>query len=151
MATVIRGDDNFDSADAGKVLQVVEAQAQSSSFQASMSFADVTGTSISITPSSSSSKILIMWNAGGMGDATNNSIRFKIFRDSTEVRSIPRYGYSGAQWDACPIAIQYLDAPATTAAVTYKLQCATENNGDFRINDTPSTDSMVVIAMEIGG
>ena len=137
----------------GKVLQVVEAQAQSSTTNPSTSYADVNGTSISITPSSTSSRILIMWNCGGMGSGNNHSIRFKVFRGSTVVRYISRYGYSSPSsgWDSIPISIQYLDSPSTTSEVTYKLQCATETNNDFRINDTPSTDDMVVIAMEIGG
>jgi hypothetical protein len=137
----------------GSVLQTVEAQSQSSNTTPSTSFADVNGTSISITPSSTSSKILIMWNCGGMSNSANNSIRFKVFRNSTEVRYIPRYGYSNASsgWESIPIAIQYLDSPTTTSSVTYKLQAATEADGDFRINDEPSTDAMVVIAMEIKG
>ena len=138
----------------GSVIQTVEVQAQSSLTQANTSYVDVNGSSISITPSSTSSKILLTWNCGGMSNTTNNSIRFKVFRGSTEVRYIPRYGYSNSangEWNPCPIAIQYLDSPSTASAVTYKLQCATEANGDFRINDEPSTDSFVVIAMEIKG
>jgi hypothetical protein len=138
---------------AGAVLQTVEAQAQSSITEPNTTLADVAGTSISITPSSTSSKILLMWNCGGMSNSANNDIRFKVFRGSTEVRDIQRYGYSNATsgWESVPIAIQYLDSPATTSSVTYKLQCSTSNDGDFRINDNAATDSMVVIAMEIKG
>ena len=136
----------------GSVIQTVEAQAQSANTTPSTSFADVNGTSISITPSSTSNKVLIMWNCGGMSNGSNNSIRFKVFRNSTEVRYIPRYSYSnGTDWFPTPIAIQYLDSPTTTSSVTYKLQCATEGDADFRINDEPSTDAMVVIAQEIKG
>lgn len=138
---------------AGAVLQTVEAQSQSSITEPNATLADVNGTSISITPSSTSSKILIMWNCGGMSNSANNDIRFKVFRGSTEVRDIQRYGYSNASsgWESVPIAIQYLDSPATTSSVTYKLQCQTSADGDFRINDNAATDSMVVIAMEIKG
>jgi len=140
----------------GSVIQTVSSQLQSSNTTPNASFADVNGTSISITPSSTSSKIYITWNCGGMANNTNNAIKFKIFRGSTEVRFIPRYGYStntnGSVWVPCPIAIQYLDSPSTASSVTYKLQCATQNDGDFRINDEPDAkDSMVVIAMEIKG
>tara|TARA_R100000697_G_scaffold39920_1_gene52059 strand:+ start:187 stop:684 length:498 start_codon:yes stop_codon:yes gene_type:complete len=142
----------------GSVIQTVEAQSAPSPYNPGTSFGDVTGTSISITPSSTSNKILVMWNCGGMANGTNNSISFKVLRGSTVVRYIPRYGYeSGSGWDAVPIAIQYLDAPSTTSSVTYKLQSATEADQDFRINDIKSvsddanTDAMVVIAMEIKG
>ena len=135
----------------GSVLQTVEAQSQSSTTEPTTSYADVNGTSITITPTSTSSKILLIWNTGGMGTGINNSIRFKVFRNSTEVRDLKRYGYITTGWSAVPIAIQYLDSPATTSSVTYKLQCATQNDGDFRINNEASTNSMVVIAQEIKG
>ena len=137
----------------GSVIQTVEAQSSSTTTTPNTSFADVNGTSISITPSSTSSKILIMWNCGGMSNSSNNSIKFKVFRNSTEVRVIERYGYSNAAvgFESVPIAIQYLDSPATNSSVTYKLQCATEADGDFRINSSQGTDSMVVIAQEIKG
>ena len=137
---------------AGAVIQTVEAQSQSSITEPGTSFADVNGTSISITPSSTSSKILILWNCGGMSNGVNNDIAFKIFRGSTLVRDIQRYSYSnGTDWFPTPIAIQYLDSPATTSSVTYKLQSRTGADADFRINDNAATDSMVVIAMEIKG
>lgn len=135
----------------GSVLQTVEAQSQSSTTAPTTSFADVNGTSISITPTSTSSKILLIWNTGGMSNGTNNSIRFRVYRDSTLVRNLSRYGYCSGNWNPVPLAIQYLDSPATTSSVTYKLQCATQNDGDFRINDEASTNSVVVIAMEIKG
>ena len=136
----------------GSVLQTVEAQSSSTTTTPTTSYADVNGSSISITPSSTSSKILIMWNTGGMTNGTNNSIRFKVFRNSTEVRYMARYGYADdTGFLPVPIAIQYLDSPTTTSAITYKLQCATESDGDFRINSSQGTDSMVVIAQEIKG
>jgi len=136
----------------GSVIQTVEAQSSSTTTTPNTSFADVNGTSISITPSSTSSKILLMWNTGGMSNGSNNSIRFKVFRNSTEVRVIERYGYADdTGYLPVPIAIQYLDSPTTTSAITYKLQCATESDADFRINSSQGTDSMVVIAQEIAG
>ena len=135
----------------GSVLKTVEAQSSAAETLPNTSFADVNGTSISITPSSTSSKILIMWNCGGMGTGVNNAVDFKVFRDSTEVRFIGRYGYITTGWGAVPIAIQYLDSPTTTSAITYKLQCKTQNDGDFRICPVVGTDGMVVIAQEIKG
>tara|TARA_B100000927_G_scaffold178629_1_gene143926 strand:- start:1037 stop:1513 length:477 start_codon:yes stop_codon:yes gene_type:complete len=141
----------------GSVIQTIEAQSSSSNTQPSTSFADVNGTSISITPSSTSNKILLMWNCGGMSNGNNSSISIKVFRGSTVVRYIPRYGYSTNGWESCPLSIQYLDEPSTTSSLTYKLQARTDHDGDFRFNDIRSgsddanTDSMVVVAMEIKG
>ena len=135
----------------GSVIQTVEAQSSASITTPGTTFIDVNGTSISITPSSTSSKILLIWNCGGMSSGTNNAIDFKVLRGSTEVRAINRYGYTTNEWHPCPIAIQYLDSPTTTSAVTYKLQCKTADDGDFRICPATGTDGMVVIAQEIKG
>ena len=148
MATVIRGDDNFDTADAGKVLQVVEAQASGSLTSPTTSFADVASSSITITPSSTSSKILLMWNTGGMSNGSNNAIKFKVIRGSTQVRGMSRFGYSAGTWNPMPISIQYLDSPATTAAVTYKLQAKEIGSATMRVNQDGSSK---MILMEIQG
>jgi adhesin HecA-like repeat protein len=135
----------------GKVLQVVEAQATSSDSNPTTSFSDIAGSSITITPSATTSKILLMWNCGGMAAGGNNDITIRCRRGTTTIRQIDRYSYdTGAEWKPCPIAIQYLDEPSTTSATTYKLQCLTTVNADFRINSEADTDSFVVIAMEIG-
>ena len=136
----------------GSVIQTVEAQSSALITTPNTSFADVNGTSITITPLNTSSKILLMWNCGGMTSGINNAIDFRILRGSTEVRVITRYGYANdAQFSAVPIAIQYLDSPTTTSAITYKLQSKTQNDGDFRICPIVGTDGMVVIAQEIKG
>lgn len=136
----------------GSVLQTVEAQSSAVITTPSTSFIDVNGTSITITPSSTSSKIFLIWNCGGMTTGLNNAIDFKVLRGSTDVRVISRYGYGNdSNFSPVPIAIQYLDSPATTSAVTYKLQSKTEGDYDFRICPVVGTDGMVVIAMEIKG
>ena len=135
----------------GSVIQTVEAQSSAVITTPSTSFIDVNGTSITITPSSTSSKIFLIWNCGGMATGVNNDIDFKVLRDSTDVRVISRYGYANTGFAVVPIAIQYLDAPSTTSSVTYKLQAKTANDADFRICPIVSTDGMVVIAQEIKG
>ena len=136
----------------GSVLQVVSIGIVGSQTLPNTSYADVATSSITITPSATSSKILLMWNTGGMAYGENNSIAFRMYRGSSVVREIVRYGYTGGSaWSPCPIAIQYVDNPSSTSAVTYKLQCKTEADADFRINPTAPNGSMVIIAMEIGG
>ena len=135
----------------GKVLQVVEAQATSSQTSPTNSWGDVAGSSITITPSATTSKILLMWNCGGMVQGGNDSMAIRCRRGTTTIRLMNRYGYeSGSEWKPCPLAVQYLDEPSTTSATTYKLQALSTTNNDWRINSDPQTDSFVVIAMEIG-
>jgi hypothetical protein len=135
----------------GKVLQIVEAQATSSETAPTNSWGDVAGSSITITPSATTSKILLMWNCGGMAQGGNDSMGIRCRRGTTTIRLMNRYGYeSGTAWKPCPLAVQYLDEPSTTSATTYKLQALSTTNNDWRINSDPQTDSFVVIAMEIG-
>jgi len=155
MATVIRGDDNFDSADAGKVLQVVQAT-DNVVTNPNTSYADVAGSSITITPSSSSSRVLFTVNTGGMSNNTNNAIFIQILRGSTVIRECERYGYiANTGWTACPIFLNYIDSPNTTSAVTYKIQAKTADDGDFRICDQDGSNNgsngIVVTATEIAG
>ena len=140
---------------AGSVLQVVQATGQSQT-NVGTSFADVSGAEITITPSSTSSKVLVTFSAGGMSNGTADNVSVRILRGSTNIRSITRYGYvSASGWSSVPIAVNFLDSPSTTSATTYKLQMLTNVDNDFRINADQSQDGgvagIVVTAMEIGG
>ena len=148
---------------AGKVLQVVSTAKTDSFSAASTSYTDITGLSATITPSSSSSKILISAN-------TNGSIvaYIQLLRDSTAIFIGDTAGsrvratqaiYATAQNIPTASSFVYLDSPNTTSAVTYKLQGRAES-GTFYINrgstDTdagtsyPRTASSITV-MEISG
>ena len=155
MATVIRGDDNFDSANAGKVLQIVSTTSQTST-NGNTSFANITGATVTITPSSTSSKVLVTFSTGGMSNGTSDTISLRILRGSTNIRTITRYGYGASSgWSSCPIVLNFLDSPNTTSATTYQLQLYTQTNNDFRVNDDQATADgiagLVSTATEIGG
>jgi len=62
MTTVMRGSDNFDTAENGRVLQVVAVNGRSSDWNTTSStLVQVDDSSISITPTSSSSRIYVTW------------------------------------------------------------------------------------------
>ena len=137
---------------AGSVLQVVQITSNTST-NPNTSFADLGGADITITPSATSSKILVMWNTGGMISGANYEVSCRILRDATVIRDMDRYGYdgeSGTVWQPCPIFLQYLDSPSTTSAINYSLQFKVEADEDFRINSNADTAGLVGIAMEIG-
>lgn len=135
----------------GSVLQVKQATgttvAQPSS---NNTFVDCTA-AVTITPSSSSSKILLMHTAGGLlanvGDAS-----IRLLRDSTVVMTSTRHGYkdSNTSYSAMNWANQYLDSPSTTSAVTYKWQIAKQTGPSAGLRHTDSAIA-VSIAMEIAG
>ncbi|HSG62766.1 MAG TPA: hypothetical protein VLA24_15175 [Pseudomonadales bacterium] len=117
----------------GKVLQVVSTT-KSDTFTASLAteaIAPITGLSVSITPVSSTSKVLIMVNISAGSSGTDISPMFILERsgspiaigDSAGTRTRVTFGAdlyvttAGMQ----TVGITYLDSPATTSATTYSV------------------------------
>ena len=69
----------------GKVGQVLQTVKTDTFTSTSTSFTDITGLSVSITPSSTSSKILVMAHVMGHGQNAANHGLFRLLRDSTVV------------------------------------------------------------------
>ena len=114
----------------GKVLQVVMASTTNYTSNSTSTYAD-TGLSATITPSSASSKVLVLVNQNGVGKETNNTNAvIKLMRDSTDLAFISKIGYTGStainSGNAASLA--YLDTPATTSATTYKTRFLSVNN-----------------------
>jgi hypothetical protein len=115
-------------ASAGRVLQVVSGTYSTLTSFSSTSFTD-TGLSLSITPSSSASKILVMVsqpvNFGRLSNAINGY--YQLVRGSTAIfnggRSFGMYANTATDFDNQSILNSiYLDSPATTSSTTYKTQ-----------------------------
>jgi hypothetical protein len=120
----------------GQVLQTTVTDTSSYSLSSDAS-ADITGLSVSITPSSTSSKILITTSIMGARSGDFPILTMFIKRDGTKigsgVDSGNRFGATASnvivQTDANSITTignQFLDSPSTTSAVTY--QIAVNNN-----------------------
>ena len=147
---------------AGSVLQVVNATYATESSTTSTSFGDL-GLSASITPSSTSSKILIIVCLNGVnayGDA-GNGCRIKMVRDIGGITTTPTTisdiaGYNGTTTNQnISVATTDLDDPSSTSAVTYKIQFAARISGSTcYINQYGSnanfTESKMTL-MEIAG
>jgi hypothetical protein len=114
----------------GSVLQVIST-AKTDTFTASLSgtYADITGMSVNITPTSASNKILVTVNLGTVAASNNSAIQ--ILRDSTPIaigdaatsrtRATMADGNSSGA-NGGPMSFAFLDSPATTSATTYKVQ-----------------------------
>lgn len=130
----------------GSVLQVVQT-AKTDTFSVAASgtttWADVTGLSVSITPTSTSSKILVI--ATFIGATTPSSGGgARLVRDSTAICVATStsnrtagtvqdtYSARGDSYNA--FAANFLDSPATTSAVTYKVQVAAPSGNTTYIN-----------------
>jgi len=111
----------------GSVLQVVSATYSTQVLNSTTTYTD-TGLSASITPTSSSSKILVIVSQTAYKDGSNtgSSCMIKLFRGSTDL-GIQAYsvGYTNATGTNAGMAtFVYLDSPATTSSTTYKTQFA---------------------------
>lgn len=110
---------------------------------------------VTITPESSSNKILVSHTAGMMQFETPYTVMFRLLRDSTDVVQIGRVytNLSTGEWEGYIASFEYLDSPATTSAVTYKWQLQMENVGQIRHNNTTGsfTATAITIAKEIAG
>ena len=141
---------------AGGILQVVSATYSTSVAIASTSYTD-TGLQASITPTSSSSKILILVNqAGGLRrDSTGEQSGYtNLVRGATQITqiiSIQRMTGSSNQYAPYFNGIVFLDSPATTSSTTYKTQGKVANTDEtgtiyFQVNSLTSTITLLEIA-----
>lgn len=114
----------------GKVLQVVNATKSDTNSTTSNS-AVTTGLEASITPSATSSKVLVLVSFAYSADSDTNSV-FQLYRDSTAIHlgdaggsrkrtSAGTLYQKNSALDVYSASINCLDTPSTTSAVTYKL------------------------------
>jgi len=137
----------------GKVLQVVNASYSTTTGSSSSTYAD-TGLTASITPSSTSSKILVIVHQEGLSKVTNSTgVDLKLFRGATELALFG--GNAGQQYTTAwnfvgGAGITYLDSPSTTSSTTYKTQfSSTGNNANVYVQSNNATSSITL--MEIAG
>ena len=115
--------DDIASLPAGSVLQVVQSTLAPTLVQTTSTSFVTSTLSASITPSSSSNKILVMCSGGAPYTDTNSqSLFLTIYRNSTNLgNSIYGFGryYGYASSLMTPMSMNYLDSPTTTSSTTY--------------------------------
>jgi len=156
---------------AGSVIQVVSVTKTDTFSTTSGSMVDITGLSAAITPSSSSSKILVTGSVcWGNSDTVPYLVAMQLVRNSTAICVADAAGSRGRftigaqgvySTDNTVFApLNFLDSPATTSATTYKMQGQAEsgrilwiNRGDETDGDTSITGRFVstITLMEIAG
>jgi hypothetical protein len=131
----------------GTLLQCISVNIATRYTLNSRSFAAI-GPTLSITPRSTSSRILLI---------SSYSIQFPaytymtFFRNGTNISSAP-YGIitysSSSGWTNNTMT--YIDSPSTTSAVTYQLAMYS-SSGEIYLNDYGGDNKTQIIAMEIAG
>lgn len=156
----------------GKILQVVQAaQTAVVSFSSvsTNTFVDISGMSVSITPSATSSKVLIFVVAH-VTSSIAGLCHVRLMRGSTAIsvgdsagsRLQDSTGYRNdtEAFSLGSVSVNFLDSPATTSATTYKIQgtLGASYNGTFYLNRQQTDDNAdyslrpvsSIIAMEVG-
>ena len=108
----------------GKVLQVVSATYATNTTSTSSTYAD-TGLTATITPSASTSKVLVLVHQSGLQKFGATSMAVKLLRAGTTISTFgSAIGYNNSSQDnsMATASASYLDSPATTSATIYKTQ-----------------------------
>lgn len=137
---------------AGTVLQVVQATYATEVTNSTSTYAD-TGLTASITPTSSTSKILVIVNQNGCYKRSNNTyLRLKLFRGASELaqfEGVAGYNDASTENNIGSCSVSYLDSPATTSSTTYKTQLMSNANSasvGVQRNSSVSTITLMEIA-----
>ena len=111
----------------GKVLQVVNAHTGKQVTSNSTTYTD-TGLTATITPSSTSSKILVLIDHSIAKQGADIYANIRVYRDSTEIggavagRSIGYTGSTANNYVGTGFSNSFLDTPSSTSALVYKTQ-----------------------------
>jgi hypothetical protein len=108
----------------GKVLQIVTATTSTEVSNTATSYID-TGLTASITPSSTSNKVLIIIQQVMGKNSANTWIDINLLRDSTTLASLKSVGYTAstqANYIGIGSGFNYLDTPSSTSSLTFKTE-----------------------------
>jgi len=137
----------------GKVLQVVSATLENSNQSTTSTSFQEFDCQVNITPSSTSSKILVMMNGGQNYTGTaNEALQITIYRDSTNLGhstyGMGRYHVSDKVLSS-PHSFHFLDSPNSTSSLKYE-GFFRSDSGSTVYAATSSMGKMSITCMEIG-
>jgi hypothetical protein len=153
----------------GGILQVVSTTKTDTFSLASTTFTEITNLTATITPKSTSSKILVMAFISGHSNQNNVAHMYRLMRDSTAIGVGDAAGSRiranslrialGTDTLGTSINFQFLDAPSSSSALTYSVQVRGENATTLYVNrattDTDSASfsrsSSTITLMEVAG
>jgi hypothetical protein len=159
-AVVTNGVVNASALPGGSILQVVSTTKTDSFSTTSTSLVDVTGFAATITPRSTSSKILVLCDIYYSNSNSGANQNFNLVRNSTTIAqgtggtsqfTMPTYTASGSVRDFG--GFNFLDTPATTSTTTYKIQMSVSGATGYvnRGGDLDRTGISSITLMEVAG
>jgi len=136
----------------GGVIQVKYGYSTASTTNNTNTYAD-TGLTATITPTSTTSKILVMASLNCVQKNGGTYLKVRVVRDSTEIAKIDDgAGYTNSTDPNIigSISCNLMDSPTTASAVTYKLQFMSASNTSGTIVSVNSALSSMIL-MEVSG
>ena len=144
---------------AGSVLQVKQGWSDTKQVTntSANSAAPTCPASVTITPSSSSNKILIMFY-GSWIFGNGNDVAFFLLRDSTQIGTSTQTGHNSRgiivegmssyqEYRPRTSSFQYLDSPSTTNSITYTVKAigiqGTKSNGGATVGGASNNEEWV--------
>ncbi len=130
---------------AGQVIQVLSTVKTDVFTTTSTSFVDVTGLSRTITPGSTSNKVLVMVQITGASSASVNGMYISLLRDASNIFLANAAGsravvtanlYTSQDSNPEAVTLVFLDSPASVASLTYKIQIACSTAGTSYIGQS---------------
>ena len=133
-----------------RVLQVVSANYSTQTVNTTATYAD-TGLTATITPSATSSKILVLVNQAGIikaGASSASGCDLRLLRGATQISffgfGIGNNGSTASNYVGNNSSL-YLDSPATTSATTYKTQFKNQVVSDGVYVQIGSSESNIIL------
>jgi hypothetical protein len=158
--TIVNADINASAAIAGtkisgsfgKVLQVVTATDETTRTTSSTSYVTASNTlSVTITPSSASSKVFITMSTTMYAPADTWVGYITIYRGATNLSTnqfVFANGSSTYQIEGCAISV--LDSPNTTSATTYQVYIRVQSGSPYGMGINQGNSKGTITAFEIG-
>jgi len=145
----------------GKILQVVTTLKTDTYAYSGTGFQNVTGMSATITPVSTSSRVIIQISLGavGNGDGGTPTLHSTIFRINRSGSTLSSIGDAASNRDRCHFRTStgynadhshayhftVIDSPSSTSSLTYQLQAKPQENSVWYLNrsrsDADTTDA----------
>jgi hypothetical protein len=137
----------------GKIGQIVFASTATETSTTSTSYVDATNLTASITPTATTSKILVIATVGASSNGgAYSATALQLVRGSTSIADYGNnkvYAGGGFTQNFNVVALNWLDSPSTTSSTTYKVQFKTQSTLTSWVNRAGENPLSSIILMEV--
>lgn len=130
-----------------RILQVVQGTTTTVVGNSTTGYADTT-LSASITPQSSTSKILVIYSQNCYSTGGTTGMGLRLLRGATTLDTLADIVYGTNSGLLTHETVTYLDSPASTSALTYKTQF-NRNSGGGIVYVQPNTNRSSILLFEV--